>query len=80
MVVAQLKDKGYVTRGWLDVQIQPVTTGIADSLGMKKARQSGAGVSAPRHHIFSLMPFCISHQLTGYEVRKPQTIAAAPRT
>ena len=26
-----------MTRGWLGVQIQPVTTGIADSLGLKKA-------------------------------------------
>jgi serine protease Do len=36
-VVAQLKDHGSVTRGWLGVQIQPVTAGIADSLGLKKA-------------------------------------------
>ena len=35
-VIAQLKDNGHVTRGWLGVQIQPVTTGIADSLGLKK--------------------------------------------
>jgi serine protease Do len=37
MVVAQLKDKGAVTRGWLGVQVQPVTQGIAESLGMKNA-------------------------------------------
>jgi len=36
-VVTQLKDKGTVTRAWLGVQIQPVTAGIADSLGLKKA-------------------------------------------
>jgi serine protease Do len=35
-VVAQLEEHGHVVRGWLGVQIQPVTTGIADSLGMKK--------------------------------------------
>jgi serine protease Do len=46
MVVAQLKDKGYVTRGWLGVEIQPVTAGIADSLGMKKAE--GALVDEPQ--------------------------------
>jgi serine protease Do len=40
MVVAQLKDKGSVTRAWLGVQVQPVTSGIAESLGMKNA--SGA--------------------------------------
>ncbi len=47
MVVAQLKDKGSVTRGWLGVQIQPVTAGIADSLGLKKAE--GAMVDEPQH-------------------------------
>ena len=46
MVVAQLKEKGHVTRGWLGVQIQPVTAGIADSLGMKKAE--GAMVDQPQ--------------------------------
>jgi serine protease Do len=46
MVVAQLKDKGYVTRGWLGVQIQPVTAGVAESLGMKKAE--GALVDEPQ--------------------------------
>jgi serine protease Do len=35
-VVAQLKDKGVVTRGWIGVQIQPVTPEIADGLGLKK--------------------------------------------
>jgi serine protease Do len=46
LVIAQLKDKGVVTRGWLGVQIQPVTKGIADSLGMKKAE--GAMVDEPQ--------------------------------
>jgi len=36
-VVAQLKDKGVVTRGWIGVQIQSVTADLADSLGLKKA-------------------------------------------
>jgi len=36
-VVADLKDNGSVTRGWLGVQIQPITKDIADGLGMKKA-------------------------------------------
>jgi serine protease Do len=35
-VVAQLQEHGKVTRGWIGVQIQPVTADIADSLGMKK--------------------------------------------
>ena len=46
MVVTQLKERGYVTRAWLGVQIQPVTVGIADSLGMKKAE--GAMVDQPQ--------------------------------
>jgi serine protease Do len=45
-VVAQLKDSGKVTRGWMGVQIQPVTAEIADSLGMKTAE--GALVSEPQ--------------------------------
>jgi serine protease Do len=46
MVVAQLEKNGHVTRGWLGVQIQPVTSSIADSLGMKKAE--GAIVDEPQ--------------------------------
>jgi serine protease Do len=38
MIVAQLKEHGTVTRGWLGVQVQPVTTGIAESLGLKKVQ------------------------------------------
>jgi serine protease Do len=45
-VVAQLRDKGSVTRGWLGVQAQPVTADIADSLGLKEAR--GALVAEPQ--------------------------------
>jgi serine protease Do len=47
MVVAQLEKEGHVTRGWLGVQIQPVTAGIADSLGLKKAE--GAMVDEPQN-------------------------------
>lgn len=34
-VVAALKEKGVVARGWIGVQIQPVTQEIADSMGLK---------------------------------------------
>jgi serine protease Do len=37
-VVEALKDNGKVERGWLGVQIQPVTQDIADSLGLKDAK------------------------------------------
>jgi serine protease Do len=46
LVVAQLKDSGHVTRGWIGVQIQPVTADIAESLGMKQAQ--GAIVAEPQ--------------------------------
>ncbi len=36
-VVDSLKTNGSVTRGWLGVQIQPVTQDLAESLGMSKA-------------------------------------------
>jgi serine protease Do len=45
-VVTQLREKGSVTRGWIGVQIQPVTTEIAEGLGLKKA--AGALVSEPQ--------------------------------
>jgi serine protease Do len=45
-VIAQLKEHGSVTRGWLGVQIQTVTPEIADSLGLKKAQ--GALVAEPQ--------------------------------
>ena len=45
-VVGQLKDKGSVARGWIGVQIQPVTSDIADSLGLKGT--SGALVAEPQ--------------------------------
>jgi len=35
-IIAQLKTDGSVARGWLGVQIQPVTEEIADSLGLKE--------------------------------------------
>ena len=45
-VIAQLKDSGHVTRGWLGVQIQPVTSEVADALGLKQT--TGALVSEPQ--------------------------------
>jgi len=45
-VIAKLKETGTVSRGWLGVQIQPVTQDIADSLGLSEA--SGALVVAPQ--------------------------------
>ncbi len=45
-VIEDLKDDGAVTRGWLGVQIQPITPEIADSLGLAEA--AGALVVEPQ--------------------------------
>jgi serine protease Do len=45
-VVAQLRDKGTVTRGWIGVQIQALTPDLADSMGLKQT--TGALVSEPQ--------------------------------
>jgi serine protease Do len=45
-VVAQLKDKGKVTRGWIGVQIQEVTPDLVEDLGLKAPR--GALVAEPQ--------------------------------
>ncbi len=47
-VVEQLKDNGKVARGWLGVQIQPVTQDIADSMGLKESK--GALVDKAEKH------------------------------
>ncbi len=44
-VIVALKEKGAVTRGWIGVQIQPVTDEIAESLGLKSTK--GALVAQP---------------------------------
>ncbi len=37
-VVSDLKEKGSVSRGFIGVQIQPVTAEIADAIGLKEAQ------------------------------------------
>src|ERR1700690_1731608 len=45
-VISQLKEHGSVTRGWIGVQIQPVTQDVAERLGFKKGE--GALVAEPQ--------------------------------
>ncbi len=45
-VIASLKEKGVVQRGWIGVQIQNVTQDIADSLGLKSTK--GALIAQPQ--------------------------------
>ena len=47
-VIQDLRDKGVVARGWLGIQIQPVTADIADSLGLKDTK--GALVAEPQNN------------------------------
>ena len=42
-VVAQLRDKGKVVRGWLGVQIQPVSDDLAKTLKLKEAKGAIVG-------------------------------------
>ena len=44
--MAQLKEKGKVTRGWIGVQIQEVTSDLVEDLGLKTPR--GALVAEPQ--------------------------------
>ena len=44
-VVAQLKEHGYVSRGWLGVQVQSITPEIARSLGIDPNNPKGALVA-----------------------------------
>ncbi len=45
-IIPQLQKSGHVVRGWLGVQIQPVTQEIAESLGLERA--AGALVAQPQ--------------------------------
>jgi serine protease Do len=45
-IVAQLEERGSVTRGWIGVPVQPVTPDVAGRLGLKRA--TGALVGARR--------------------------------
>jgi serine protease Do len=73
-VVNQLKNHGSVTRGWIGVQIQPVTKDIADGLGLKKAE--GALVAQPQPHSPASKPATSSPRST---VSRSRTPATSPR-
>jgi serine protease Do len=76
-VIAQLRDKGSVTRGWIGVQIQTVTPDIADSLGLKQA--TGALVSEPQKDSPAAKAGIASGDvitsLNGTPVRDPRELA-----
>jgi serine protease Do len=87
MVVDQLREKGEVTRGWLGIQIQPVTAEIADNLGFKSTK--GALVAQPQSDSpaakAGIKSGDIIISLNGDAVENPRTLsrkiaAAAPGT
>ncbi len=45
-IVAQLREKGHVTRGWLGVAVQGITPTIAKSLGLSPEQTTGALVAS----------------------------------
>src|SRR5207244_288480 len=45
-VIAQLKEKGHVTRGWLGIAIQSISPNIAKSLGLDPEKPTGALVAS----------------------------------
>ena len=76
-VVPQLQKGGHVTRGWLGVQIQPVTEEVADSLGLKAA--AGALVAEPQPGspaaAAGLQPGDVITNVDGIEVKDPRDLA-----
>jgi serine protease Do len=76
-VIPQLQKSGHVTRGWLGVQIQPVTEEVADSLGLKAA--AGALVAEPQAGspaaAAGLKPGDIITSVDGVEVKDPRDLA-----
>jgi serine protease Do len=66
-----------VTRGWLGVQIQPVTEEVADSLGLKAA--AGALVAEPQPGspaaAAGLKPGDVITSVDGVEIKDPRDLA-----
>jgi serine protease Do len=76
-VVDQLMEHGTVKRGWLGVQIQPVTKDIAASLGLKDAH--GALVAEPQDNSpaakVGLKSGDVITAVNGNEVKNPRDLA-----
>ena len=76
-VVAELMNDGTVERGWLGVSIQPVTSDIAESLGLKKA--SGALVAEPQEgapaEAAGIKSGDVITSVNGEEIKDPRELA-----
>jgi serine protease Do len=76
-LIAQLKERGYVERGWIGVQVQPVTGEIADSLGMEEregALVSGTQPDSPAAKA-GLKVGDVIKSLNGAKVKDPRDLA-----
>jgi serine protease Do len=76
-VVAQLKETGAVTRGWIGVQVQPVTKDIADSLGLDKAEGALVDELQPDGPASKagIKPGDVIQSVTGEEVKDARDLA-----
>src|SRR5205085_8862741 len=85
-VVAQLKEKGHVTRGWLGVSIQSITPAIAKSLGLNPEQPQGALVAGVTPNSpaakAGLKQGDVVLKASGHPVKElrdlPRVVAAAP--
>jgi serine protease Do len=83
-VYGQLKEHGKVDRGWLGVQIQPVTPAIAASLGLKAAHGALVAVVTPDSPAAraGIKQGDVILSFNGTEVKQlrdlPRMVAAAP--
>lgn len=76
-VVGQLKQRGYVERGWIGVQIQPVTKEVADSLGMTEpegALVSGTQTNSPAAQA-GLKPGDVVIAINGNKIKDARDLA-----
>jgi serine protease Do len=76
-VVSSLVENGVVMRGWLGVQIQPVTAEIAESIGMENARGalvSEAQADGPALEV-GIRAGDVITQVNGRDVASPRELA-----
>jgi len=76
-VVAQLKETGAVTRGWIGVQVQPVTEDIAGSLGLQKAEGALVDELQPDGPASKagIKPGDVIQSITGEDVKDARDLA-----
>ncbi|QXX73517.1 Do family serine endopeptidase [Methylovirgula sp. HY1] len=76
-VVTALKDHGKVTRGWIGVEIQPVTPDIAESLGVKSTKGALVAEVQPNGpaKAAGIKPEDIIESVNGDKVSGPRELA-----